>query len=69
MNASYSIEGMSCGGCVSSVQKALLAALPNNTVEVVLEGGLVHVSGEHDLAELRNAVEDAGFDFVGPAGA
>ena len=69
MKKSYTIEGMTCGGCVSSVQNALLTALPNNTFEIALEGGLVHVSGEHDPERLRDAVEDAGFDFVGPAGA
>jgi len=61
----YKIDGMSCQGCVSSVQKALSAALPGAKVTVELDGGLAHVEGAHQAEAVKQAVEDAGFDFGG----
>lgn len=62
----YRVEGMTCGGCVSSVTKALERALPELKIAVVLEGGEVSVDGVHEAAAVQQAVEAAGFDFAGP---
>ena len=61
----YKVEGMTCGGCVRSVTHALERALPGAKIEVTLEGGQVVVDGAHEAAQVKEAVEDAGFDFVG----
>lgn len=61
----YRVEGMTCGGCASSVTKAIQRVAPATKVQVTLEGGRVRVEGEHDEAAVREAVEDAGFDFLG----
>lgn len=59
------VEGMSCGGCVRSVTAAL-KSLPGVTdADVSLESAQARV--QHDPAtvseqQLREAVEDAGFD-------
>jgi copper chaperone len=63
--ASYKIGGMTCGGCTSSVTKALQQALPAAKVEVELESGLAHIQGEHDPKAVAETVEAAGFDFLG----
>jgi copper chaperone len=63
----YKVEGMSCGGCVRSLEGALGRAAPELELSVVLEGGTVVVHGPHDPAVIQQAVEDAGFDFVGVA--
>jgi copper chaperone len=63
--ATYKIAGMSCQGCVSSVTRALTAALPNTKIEVDLDGGLAQVEGAHEPKAVQQAVEDAGFDFLG----
>jgi copper chaperone len=63
----YKVEGMTCGGCVRSVTNALERALPGVKIEVTLEGGQVAVEGEHQAAQVQEAVEDAGFDFAGAA--
>lgn len=63
----YKVEGMTCGGCVNSVTNALKRAMPDVDVEVVLEGGEVTVAGAHEEDQVRQAVEDAGFDFGGAA--
>lgn len=67
MEATYKVAGMTCGGCVSSVQRAVSAALPDTRVEVSLDEGEVSVDGDHDAAAVRTAIEDAGFDFGGAA--
>jgi copper chaperone len=59
-----SVTGMTCGGCVNSVQK-VLAALPGvQSVEVSLKPGQARVVVDPtriDRAALAQAVIDAGF--------
>ncbi|MGK2952312.1 MAG: heavy-metal-associated domain-containing protein [Thiobacillus sp.] len=59
-----SVTGMTCGGCVSSVQK-VLAALPGvQSVEVSLTPGqarVVYDVTQIDRPALVQAVTDAGF--------
>jgi copper chaperone len=65
MKKTYKVEGMSCGGCVSSVEQAIKAAAPGASVQVELDGGLVSVEGVDDEALIKAAIEEAGFTFVG----
>ncbi|MGM0577428.1 MAG: heavy-metal-associated domain-containing protein [Myxococcota bacterium] len=65
MERTYEVQGMTCGGCVKAVTHAVSAALPQAKVEVSLEDHSVRVEGEHDEAAVKEAVEDAGFDFAG----
>ncbi|MCW8881028.1 MAG: heavy-metal-associated domain-containing protein [Sedimenticola sp.] len=67
MSKTYKVEGMSCGGCASSVEQAIKAVAQQASVEVKLEGGLVTVSGVEDENLVKQAVEDAGFTFTGLA--
>jgi copper chaperone len=67
MATTYTVEGMTCGGCVQSVTRAVSAALPAAQIEVSLAGKSVTVDGDHDEAAVREAVEGAGFEFAGPA--
>jgi len=59
------VEGMSCQGCVKSVT-GVLQALPGvASVDVSLEAGEARVGfdpAQVGLADLRAAIEDAGFD-------
>lgn len=63
----YKVEGMTCGGCASSVTKAIQKVAPSSQVQVTLESGRVRVLGEHEEGAVRDAVEGAGFDFLGRA--
>jgi len=58
------VTGMTCGGCVNSVQR-VLAALPGvERVEVTLQPGQARVvfdAAQVDRAALVQAVVDAGF--------
>ena len=63
----YHVEGMTCGGCVASLTRALEVALPGLRIEVKLEGGEVRVEEPHDVAKVAAAVADAGYTWVGAA--
>ncbi|MEQ1501428.1 MAG: heavy-metal-associated domain-containing protein [Myxococcota bacterium] len=64
MEATYKIEGMTCSGCVGSVTKALQAA-GVEVAEVSLEAHTARVKGTFTDDRIRQAVEKAGYDFVG----
>lgn len=63
MDKSYKVAGMTCGGCVNSVKKAIERL--GLTADVTLEDGKVVVHGAHEPSAIEQAVEDAGFDFKG----
>lgn len=63
----YKVLGMTCGGCASSVTKAIQAASPEAAVDVDIEANEVNVEGIDDDATIKQAVEDAGFEYAGPA--
>ncbi len=59
------IQGMTCGGCVASVTKALQQTPGVQNVQVTLSPGQAEVVYDDAVANelaLRSAVEDAGFD-------
>ncbi|MDR1424058.1 MAG: heavy-metal-associated domain-containing protein [Azoarcus sp.] len=59
------VEGMSCGGCVRNVTRALEALPGVAAAQVSLEGASATVQYDParvDAAALRAAVEGAGFD-------
>ncbi|TDC23096.1 copper chaperone [Streptomyces sp. 8K308] len=69
--STYTVSGMTCGHCVSSVS-AEVGKVPGVTgVEVALETGLVIVTsdGPVDGAAVTAAVAEAGYEVVaGPEG-
>ena len=65
MEETYKVAGMTCGGCVRSVTNALAHLSPELEVEVSLEEGTALVRGDHSAEAVKQAIEDAGFDFGG----
>ncbi len=66
----YKVLGMTCGGCASSVTKAIQTASPEATVDVDLEANEVNIEGPGGVIEdatIKQAVENAGFEYAGPA--
>ncbi|MFF3443871.1 heavy-metal-associated domain-containing protein [Streptosporangium sp. NPDC002721] len=61
--ATYTVTGMTCGHCVSSVKEEV-GEVPGVTgVEVDLQTGRVDVSGDSfDDAAVRAAVKEAGYE-------
>jgi len=66
MSATYSVLGMTCQGCASSVTNAISAAAPGSEINVDLDAKQVTVTGCDDQAVIAQAVDDAGFEFAGP---
>ncbi|ADJ29657.1 heavy-metal-associated domain-containing protein [Nitrosococcus watsonii] len=66
MEKTYKVEGMTCGACAQSVEKAISGVAPTATVKVDLENNQVTVTGVEDDNLVAQAVEDAGFDYEGP---
>ena len=60
------IDGMTCGGCVASVESAVGRVPGVTKVRARLETKDAVVEGERlDVAKVRAAVEDAGFEVRG----
>lgn len=57
-----SITGMACAGCVSSVEKSLLAVDGVNEAIVNLDEHTAIVSGEVTTDVLIDAIKKAGYD-------
>lgn len=64
MNKKINIEGMSCGHCVGNV-KETLTALAIGEVEVNLEAKYAILATNASDDQLKEAIEDIGFDVVG----
>lgn len=60
MTIDLEIQGMSCGGCVASVKKAL-AAVPGLTVTNVQIGGATVEGDAVSIPTIKAALDDAGF--------
>jgi copper chaperone CopZ len=60
--ATYTVKGMTCGHCVSSVSSELRELSGVTDVQVDLASGAVTVTSEAPLADeaVRTAVDDAG---------
>ncbi len=62
MKKKYEIKGMSCGGCVSHVKKALLQQPDVTEVEVELNAktASITMSKPVDIKELQTELDSAG---------
>ncbi len=65
----YTVSGMSCGHCAQSVTEEITALAGVTEVDVDVPTGRVVVRADAALAEdeVRTAVEEAGFTYVGVA--
>ncbi len=64
--STYKVDGMTCGGCVSALQRAFTAA--GIAVEVSLKQTVGSVTTEAPKAAVKRVVEEAGFDMGHEAG-
>ena len=63
----FTVTGMTCGHCVSSVTEEVSELAGVSDVAVELETGRVTVTADRELApdEVRAAVEEAGYSLAG----
>ena len=66
MSDTYTVLGMTCGGCANSVSKAIEDAAPGALVTVDLDAKAVTVEGASEDA-VKQAVSGAGFECVDTA--
>jgi copper chaperone len=59
------VEGMTCMGCVASVESALKKADPSAEVRVDLPTGKVDVEGVLSFEAAKDVIEATGFDVRG----
>ncbi|TMR88273.1 heavy-metal-associated domain-containing protein [Nonomuraea basaltis] len=64
--ATYTVKGMTCGHCVSSVKEEVGEVAGVTTVEVDLASGLLTVESDSpvDAAKIVAAVEEAGYEVA-----
>ncbi|GGL57442.1 heavy-metal-associated domain-containing protein [Planomonospora parontospora] len=69
MTTTYTVAGMTCGHCVSSVTEEVSAVPGVTGVDVDLAAGRVSVDsdGPIDPAAVAAAVEEAGYEVVTPS--
>ncbi|MEO3800145.1 heavy-metal-associated domain-containing protein [Nonomuraea sp. B1E8] len=67
--ATYTVTGMTCDHCVSSVKEEVSEVAGVTSVEVDLAGGLLTVGsdGPVDAAKVAAAVKEAGYELTGQA--
>ncbi|MGV9375710.1 heavy-metal-associated domain-containing protein [Nonomuraea sp. NPDC003707] len=65
--ATYTVTGMTCGHCVSSVKEEVGEVSGVTSVEVDLASGLLTVESDSpvDAADIVAAVEEAGYEVAG----
>jgi copper chaperone len=64
--ATYTVTGMTCGHCVSSVTEEVSEVAGVQGVQVDLASGRLTVTGDADAAQVKAAVEEAGYAVVDP---
>jgi copper chaperone len=64
--ATYTVKGMTCGHCVSSVKEEVSEVAGVTNVEVDLATGLLTVDSEGSIepAKIVAAVEEAGYEVA-----
>lgn len=63
MTRTYRVTGMTCEGCVRSVERAIARVAPEARVSVDLATGRVSVENGPEEALVASAVTEAGFGF------
>lgn len=58
------VKGMMCGGCASSVEKAIKRVDADAAVKIDLASGKVSVETKADAKSLGDAIEAAGYEVA-----
>ena len=64
MKRKIQIEGMSCGHCVAHVKEALEEIKDVESVEVSLEEKCATIVGDASEDDIKEAIDEAGYDVV-----
>ncbi|WP_207485608.1 heavy-metal-associated domain-containing protein [Arenibaculum pallidiluteum] len=61
------VTGMTCGHCAQAVTRAVEALPQVERALVDIKTGEVSIDGDPDEAAVRGAIEEEGYQVVGPA--
>lgn len=63
------VSGMTCGGCVANVKKAVCESLKYSKENCTVKIGELKVTGDHiDMTAIESALKEAGYEIaVAPA--
>lgn len=66
MKAEIQIENLKCGGCASTIKKAILAIEGVSEIEIDMEKSIVSITSENDnLEEIKIKLSKLGYPEVG----
>ncbi len=60
----FKVNGMKCGCCVSTLEKAIKQLPGVESVEVDLDTAMAVVKGTPSVESIRNAIDAAGFNAI-----
>ncbi len=60
----FTVSGMTCGGCIKAVTRAIQSADPNAQVKVDIPTQSVELQTTLSASEAQNLIEDAGFPIA-----
>jgi len=60
----FTVSGMTCGGCIKVVTRAIQSADPNAQVKVDLSTQSIELQTVLSTSEAQNLIEDAGFPIA-----
>ena len=63
----FTVDGMTCGGCVRGVTNAIQRLDPQSKVDVDLKSKTVKVDSSLAAKDIVGAIEGAGFDVLATA--
>jgi copper chaperone len=64
MTRSYSVPGISCGHCKSAIEGEVAKVAGVDSVVVDIDARTVAVEGAAEDADVRAAIDEAGYDVV-----
>lgn len=64
----FTVNDMTCGHCASTITRAVKEVDANGRCEIDLSAKRVRIESSHSAAEFREAIEEAGYTPVAPAG-
>lgn len=66
MTLKLTVKGMTCGGCVRSVTRAIQRIDESAEVRVDLPSGRVEIDGSLNAEQAASAIDEAGFSVESP---
>jgi copper chaperone CopZ len=64
MQTTYSVPGISCGHCRMAINGEVAKVAGVTTCDVDIDAKLVTVTGAFDDAQVRAAIDEAGYDVA-----